>query len=103
MIVAAVADEEVGSLGTEALVRRTTADAAIVTEPTDEVVAIAHKGFVAFEVETVGFAAHGSRPDLGIDAIAAMGPMLSGIAELDARLRSGNGHLLLGTDPCTLR
>ena len=97
VIVAAVADEEVGSVGTEALVRRTTADAAIVTEPTEEVVAIAHKGFVAFEVETAGFAAHGSRPDLGIDAIAAMGPMLSGIAELDARLRSGDGHPLLGT------
>ena len=52
VIVAAVADEEVGSVGTEALVRRTTAGAAIVTEPTEEVVSIAHKGFVAFEVET---------------------------------------------------
>ncbi len=58
---------------------------------------MAHKGFVAFEVETVGRAAHGSRPDLGIDAIAAMGPVLSGIAALDARLRSGAGHPLLGT------
>jgi acetylornithine deacetylase len=97
VIVAAVADEEVASLGTEALVRRTSADAAIVTEPTEEVVAVAHKGFVAFEVETVGRAAHGSRPDLGIDAIAAMGPVLSGIAALDARLRGGVGHPLLGT------
>ncbi len=97
LIVAAVADEEVGSLGTEALVRRTTADAAIVTEPTDEVVAVAHKGFVAFEIETVGHAAHGSRPDIGVDAIAAMGPVLSGIAALDTRLRAGVGHPLLGT------
>ena len=97
MIVTAVADEEVGSVGTEALVRRTTADAAIVTEPTEEVVAVAHKGFVAFEIETEGFAAHGSRPDLGVDAIAAMGPVLSGIAALDATLRAGSGHPLLGT------
>ena len=67
------------------------------TEPTEEVVAIAHKGFVAFEVETEGRAAHGSRPDLGIDAIAAMGPVLSGIAALDARLRVGVGHPLLGS------
>ena len=96
VIVAAVADEEVGSIGTEELVRRTTADAAIVTEPTQEVVAVAHKGFVAFEIETEGYAAHGSRPDLGIDAIAAMGPVLSGIAALDARLRAGAGHPLLG-------
>jgi acetylornithine deacetylase/succinyl-diaminopimelate desuccinylase-like protein len=97
VIVAAVADEEVGSLGTEELVRRTSADAAIVAEPTEEVVAIAHKGFVAFEIETEGRAAHGSRPDLGIDAIAAMGPVLSGIAALDGRLRAGSGHPLLGT------
>jgi len=97
VIVTAVADEEVGSVGTEALVGRTTADAAIVTEPTEEVVAVAHKGFVAFEVETEGYAAHGSRPDLGVDAIAAMGPVLSGIAALDAGLRAGPGHPLLGT------
>ena len=97
VIVAAVADEEVGSVGTEELVRRTPADAAIVTEPTEEVVAVAHKGFVAFEVAIRGYAAHGSRPDLGVDAIAAMGPVLSGIAALDRRLRAGAGHPLLGT------
>jgi acetylornithine deacetylase len=97
VIVTAVADEEVGSVGTEALVRRTTADAAIVTEPTEEVVAVAHKGFVAFEIETAGYAAHGSRPDIGVDAIAAMGPVLTGIAALDAELRMGSAHLLLGT------
>ena len=97
LVVTAVADEEVGSVGTEDVVRRLTADAAIVSEPTEEVVAIAHKGFAAFEIEIEGNAAHGSRPDLGVDAIAAMGPVLSGIAALDARLRSGSGHPLLGT------
>lgn len=97
VLVTAVADEEVGSLGTEEVVRRVRADAAIVAEPTEEVVAVAHKGFVAFEIETAGRAAHGSRPDLGIDAIAAMGPVLTGIAELDARLRAGPRHPLLGT------
>jgi acetylornithine deacetylase len=97
VIVTAVADEEVGSVGTEEIVRRLTADAAIVTEPTEEVVAVAHKGFVAFEIETEGRAAHGSRPDLGVDAIVAMGPVLTGIGELDGRLRSGPRHPLLGT------
>src|SRR4029078_8496408 len=38
VILTAVADEEVGSVGTEALVLRTTADAAIVAEPPEEVV-----------------------------------------------------------------
>ena len=97
VVVTAVADEEVGSIGTEEVVRRVTADAAIVAEPTEEVVAISHKGFVAFEIETAGVAAHGSRPDVGVDAIAAMGPVLTGIAALDARLRSGAGDPLLGT------
>src|SRR5436190_2659618 len=49
VIVAAVADEEAGALGTRAFVERWSADGAIVTEPTEEKVAIAHKGFVGFE------------------------------------------------------
>ncbi len=77
VVVACVIDEELGSAGTEWLVASRTADAAIVCEPTDERVCVAHKGFVGFEVETRGRAAHGSRPDLGVDAIAAMGPVLA--------------------------
>jgi acetylornithine deacetylase len=96
VIVAAVVDEEVASAGTEALLRRWHADAAIVAEPTDEVVAVAHKGFVAFQVETHGVAAHGSRPDIGVDAIAAMGPVLTGIAALADALAAEAGHPLLG-------
>ena len=53
------------------------ADAAIVVEPTELKLAIAHKGFAGFEVETEGVAAHGSRPHLGVDAIAKMGPCSS--------------------------
>jgi len=97
VVVTAVADEEVGSIGTEAIVASLTADAAIVAEPTDERIVVAHKGFVVFEVEAHGRAAHGSRPDLGIDAIAAVGPVLTRITELDSRLRQGAGHPLLGT------
>jgi hypothetical protein len=48
------------------------ADAAIVVEPTDLRVAIAHRGFVGFEFDAEDVAAHGSRPDLGVDAIAKM-------------------------------
>jgi acetylornithine deacetylase/succinyl-diaminopimelate desuccinylase-like protein len=95
--VTAVADEEAGSIGTEALVRRRTADAAIVAEPTGERVAVAHKGFVAFEIVTAGKAAHGSRSDLGVDAIARMGPVLVRLGELDRALYAGGAHELLGT------
>ncbi|HEY6029997.1 MAG TPA: M20/M25/M40 family metallo-hydrolase, partial [Gaiellaceae bacterium] len=66
VVVAAVADEELGSVGTEAVVKRFRADGAIVPEPTDLALAVAHRGFVGFEVETHGVAAHGSRPDLGV-------------------------------------
>jgi acetylornithine deacetylase len=97
VIVAAVVDEEVGSIGTEALVRGWRADAAIVTEPTGLRVSVGHRGFVAFELETEGRAAHGSRPDLGIDAIAKMGHVLVGLEALDRALRSRPTHRLLGS------
>ena len=96
VVVACVIDEELGSAGTERLLERRGADAAIVCEPTDERVCVAHKGFVSFEIETRGRAAHGSRPDLGIDAIAAIGPVLVRLAELAGRLSQQPGHPLLG-------
>ena len=97
LIIAAVADEEVSSLGTEAVLQRMEADAAIVTEPTELRLCLAHKGFAWLEVETRGVAAHGSRPDLGVDAVAHMGRILTGVLELDQLLRAGRPHLLLGT------
>jgi acetylornithine deacetylase len=96
LIVAAVADEEVASIGTSAVLSRREADAAIVTEPTQLRLCLAHKGFAWLEVETVGVAAHGSRPEVGVDAVAGMGRILTGIAGLDRRLRNGRGHPLLG-------
>ena len=97
VIVAAVADEEAASVGTEALLRHWSADAAIVAEPTDERLCIAHRGWLAFDIETHGRAAHGSRPDLGIDAIAMMGRILVQIEALDRTLQAGTAHPLLGT------
>jgi acetylornithine deacetylase len=96
LIVAAVADEEVASLGTSAVLERSHADAAIVTEPTELRLCLAHKGFVWLEVETRGVAAHGSRPNDGVDAIGRMGRILTGLVNLDRRLRLGAGHRLLG-------
>lgn len=97
VIVAAVADEEVASTGTSAVIARFRADAAIVTEPTEQRLCLAHKGFVWLEVESRGVAAHGSRADIGVDAIALMGRVLTGVAQLDERLRNGPRHPLLGT------
>jgi acetylornithine deacetylase len=94
VVLAAVADEEMGSIGTEAVLERWTTDAAIVCEPSELRVATAHRGFVAFEIETAGVAAHGSMPDLGDDAIGKVAPVLTRIGELDAALAERRHPLL---------
>jgi acetylornithine deacetylase len=97
VLVTAVADEEYASLGTQAVVRDHRADGAIVTEPTGVGrVCVAHKGFAWLKVETVGRAAHGSKPDLGVDAIAHMGRVLAGLDGLSGELSRDPGHHLLG-------
>jgi acetylornithine deacetylase/succinyl-diaminopimelate desuccinylase-like protein len=88
LIVAAVVDEEHMSVGAEALVREWKADMAVVTEPTDLVVAVGHKGFAWADIVTHGRAAHGSRPAEGRDAIAMMGRVLVALEARDRELRS---------------
>ena len=97
VLVTAVCDEETASIGTARIAERYRADGAVVTEPTEMSLALAHKGFVAFELETAGRAAHGSRPDLGVDAIALMGRALVRLQEHDERLRAEPMHRLLGS------
>ncbi|HEX8855169.1 MAG TPA: M20/M25/M40 family metallo-hydrolase [Thermoleophilaceae bacterium] len=95
VVVAAVADEEHASLGVQEVLSSIGADAAIVTEPTELEVVVAHKGFVWAEFEVTGRAAHGSRPHLGVDAIVKTGPILTAIGDLDAAL-GARTHPLLG-------
>jgi acetylornithine deacetylase len=76
ILVACVADEENASLGSEEVARHYRPDAVIVTEPTDLELIVTHKGFVWFDVTVEGRAAHGSRPDEGVDAIAKAGRFL---------------------------
>jgi acetylornithine deacetylase len=95
VVVAAVADEEHASLGVQEALRAVRADAAIVTEPTELEVIVAHKGFVWAEIEVTGKAAHGSRPHLGVDAIVKAGPILTALGALDEAL-DARTHPLLG-------
>lgn len=96
VVLAAVADEEFGSLGTEELLRHVRTDGAVVTEPTALDLCVAHKGFAWFEVRVAGRAAHGSRPDLGVDANLEMGRVLGRLAALEEALKARPGHALLG-------
>ena len=95
VVVAAVADEEHASLGVQEVLATVRADAAIVTEPTELELVVAHRGFVWSEIEVTGRAAHGSRPHLGVDAIVKAGPILTALGALDAEL-GDRTHPLLG-------
>jgi len=75
---AAVIDEEMESLGAEALIASGfKADGAVIGEPTLNRVAIGHKGLEWFEVEFEGRAAHGGMPEAGVNAIAAAAHFIS--------------------------
>jgi acetylornithine deacetylase len=96
VLVAAVADEEWYSLGTAEVIKHYQVDGAIVTEPTELDICIAHKGFMHLEVETIGRAAHGSRFDEGIDANMRMGRFLAELDKLEQDLRTRKEHPLTG-------
>lgn len=96
IVLALVADEEHASAGTSEALEHFTADAAIVVEPSELMVTLAHKGFVWFDVTVEGRAAHGSRPDLGVDAITKAGRFLVALDDLAKRLAAERPHPLLG-------
>ena len=97
LVITAVADEEWESIGTRALVASgVRADAAVVTEPTRLAIAPAHKGFAWIEVTVHGRAAHGSRHDVGVDAIRHTGLLLAELDRLDAETLPRRTHPLLG-------
>ncbi|MEK7727671.1 MAG: ArgE/DapE family deacylase [candidate division KSB1 bacterium] len=72
VVLAAVIDEEMESLGAEALLRSGfTADGAVIGEPTSNRIAVGHKGLEWLEVEFHGKATHGGTPEQGCNAINA--------------------------------
>ncbi|HMH84299.1 MAG TPA: ArgE/DapE family deacylase [Gemmatimonadaceae bacterium] len=97
ILVTAVVDEEYESLGMRALLASgVTADAAIITEPTKLAICPAHRGFAWFDVSLRGRAAHGSRYDIGVDAITHAGLLLAELEQLERTRDSGPHHPLLG-------
>jgi acetylornithine deacetylase/succinyl-diaminopimelate desuccinylase family protein len=97
VILAAVADEENLSIGTEQILAAGwKADAAIVPEPSGHDIVVAHKGFVWLEVEILGVAAHGSRPGDGVDSITKSGKFLVQLEEFAKVLNLRTAHPQLG-------
>jgi acetylornithine deacetylase len=96
LLIASVADEEAASIGIADVLAGVHADAAIVTEPTELALCVAHKGFAWLEIETIGRAAHGSRYEEGVDANMRMGRVLARLESLERQLRLSPPHPLLG-------
>ncbi len=100
LILTAVADEEHDSIGTrevlEELIENGTVIAgAIVTEPTDLELHVAHRGFSVVEVSFTGKASHTSQPEAGVNAVTHLGLMLNAVADHARTLRESSPHPLL--------
>jgi acetylornithine deacetylase len=94
VLLALVADEEHGSLGTTAVLEHLAAagrrpDACVVGEPTWLELIVAHRGFAVVEVELRGRAAHSSRPQDGVNAVTHLGRLLAAVEAADAELPDG--------------
>lgn len=100
LILTAVADEEHDSIGTRetlAELKRTGTriDAAIVAEPTDLEILVAHRGFSVFEVALEGKASHTSQPSEGINALTHLGKLLHAVERRARAIRERSPHPLL--------
>jgi acetylornithine deacetylase len=96
LLISAVADEEHASIGTFDVLQDCDVTGVIVTEPTEMDICLAHKGFAWLEIEVLGRAAHGSRPDLGLDANMHMGRVLAHLEWLAKELADRRPHRLVG-------
>jgi len=96
VIVACTVNEEHGFSGARALARwcgpsgggllPRAPDAAVVAEPTELNVVVAHKGVARWKCHAKGRAAHGARPDAGANAIHAMAHLLVAIEHYAAEI-----------------
>ena len=93
--VALVADEEYASLGAQHFVANHKADACVVTEPSEGRLILGHKGFVWASITTAGHAAHGSRWDVGVSAVARMGRIIA-VDAFDRSTLRARVHPLVG-------
>jgi len=96
VLLALVADEEYASIGAQDFVKRHKADACVLTEPSEGRLILGHKGFVWAEIVAKGRAAHGSRWDLGVSAIAKMGRIIAALERFDQQELRSRTHPLVG-------
>jgi acetylornithine deacetylase len=97
-----VSDEEDKSTGMEYLVEHWLPRVSpapvggIFLEPTEEDIGVCHRGFTWYELTVTGKAAHGSRPEEGIDAILPLRAALDSMSDIQAELQRRDPDPLLG-------
>jgi acetylornithine deacetylase/succinyl-diaminopimelate desuccinylase-like protein len=97
IVFAGLIDEENAQAGSRALVAEGyEADLAIVGEATRLKVVTAHKGFLWLQLKTQGRSAHGSRPELGHNAVHAMAKVVDMLETEYAATLLRRSHPLLG-------
>jgi acetylornithine deacetylase len=96
VILAATVDEEHQARGVNRLAASVRADAAVVGEPTNLALAIAHKGCVRWRVTTRGRSVHSSKAFLGVNAIDAMVEFLGELRQAIEPVLANRSHPLVG-------
>ncbi len=97
IIVAAVCDEEAGSIGTQHLLESTTPPGRVVIEPTDLQVVVAHPGFAVIEcVYSMGGRRTPRSHEDGINAITPAVAFVQAVAEYAAELEAQDEDSLFG-------
>ena len=85
VVLASVVGEEDGGLGTFALLRHgVTADACVITEPTELDLVPANGGALTFRLVVPGVAVHASRRSEGVSALERFVPVMAALARLEA-------------------
>jgi len=100
VVLALVADEEDRGLGTESVLEAlpglgVVPDVAIVGEPTWLALAETLRGYALVEVTLTGRAAHSSQPELGTNAVAHLGRLLTAVEASDGELPPAGGSLMV--------
>jgi acetylornithine deacetylase/succinyl-diaminopimelate desuccinylase-like protein len=96
VVIAAVCDEEAASIGTEHLLTSTSTAGAVVIEPTELEVVVAHPGFAVIECVFHGRASHTSRPQDGINAIMPAVAFVQSVARYADELAEQDDDALFG-------
>ena len=97
-----VADEENLSMGMEHLLKHYLPTLSVLPflgifmEPTEEAIGTSHKGYTWFEINIEGLAAHGSRPEEGINAIFPLQYALKELESINHELDQEDPHPYLG-------